>query len=362
MSTTPAGRLLAAIFADARAAELFTVLRNGERLPHALAGRDLDVSTTPGHVPADVCAFLTERGRAAGWTAACISPRPHMTAFSLVTPAADGAEPDAIHFDVFAGITFACIPLVPPAILAGESVVRDGVRMLGVRGRVLATLAHHLAWNGGLTKPKYRAELRGVLEIPADRAWLLARLRDLFGVEIAHEACDPDRLGDDLDRRRRAVRMALLARNARAAPFETARAIARYSFGQLPSFARPPGLVARSGELLADGGAPVDLSLACRIAPHGFAIDDVRSRAGARTRNGERYERTLARTWKRATLVRWLAPSLFLWYQAKRGRVVVVERLPLGLRLLRRFARPAWLGRPVARTAAAGATIRASPV
>jgi hypothetical protein len=357
MSARPMSRLLASIFADARAARLFTVLRNGERLPHALDGHDLDVSVMPGHAPADVVAFLVERGRAAGWTAACVSRRPHMIAVSLVAPAA--GDPDAIHFDVFDGITLAGVPLVSPARIAAESTVRDGVRSLTARGRVFVTLAHHLAWNGGLTKQRYRDELAAVLGDPLDRAWLIDALRAPFGDRIAGEVWQPDALGSGLDRRRRAARVAALRRALLAAPLATCRGLVRYASGQLPSFVRPPGLIARPGDGLAGSGVRLDLTLACRIAPHAFAIADVRARHGAHTVNGPRYERTLARTWARAALVRWVAPSLFLWYQAKRGRVILIDRLPAGLRLLRRLARPAWLAPPSAAESRHGAGLPA---
>jgi hypothetical protein len=350
--TTPAtAGLLRSIFADARASALFTILRNGEALPDGLSGRDLDVSTLPGHSPAHVVAFLLERARAAGWTPICLSRRPHMTAISFVA----GLASDAIHFDIFDGITYACIPLLEPALLADESAVRDGVRMLRLRGRVLATLAHHLAWNGGLTKAGYRDEVAAVLADPADRDWLLYRVHALFGERIAGELAAPrggERLGTDLRRRRRAARRALLGRSLRRAPAATLGGLARYALGQLPSLAVPPGLIGERDDPLPGTDVPLDLSLACRIAPHGFGIDAFRTAHGARTLNGPRYERTLARSWARWAPVRWIAPSIFLWFQAKRGRVVVVERLPVALRVLRRTARPAWL----AASAAAAAT------
>src|SRR5207247_7402703 len=124
----------------------------------AVSGTDLDVSVRPGCSAGEVVEFLCRRGSTLGWKPVCVSRRPHMTGFSLVKPDA-GSSTSAIHFDIFEGITYLCLPLLRPEALDAESIVRGGVRQLSERGRVLATTVHHLAWNGALLKEKYRAEL-----------------------------------------------------------------------------------------------------------------------------------------------------------------------------------------------------------
>jgi hypothetical protein len=86
-----------------------------------------------------------------------------------------------------------------------------------------------------------------------------------------------------------------------------------------------------------------------------------------RSLNGPKHQQCVESLWRSATILRWVAPSLFLWLQAKRNRVVVLERLPLALRGLRRLSPPAWLcvaddaaHRPAARRAWAPAPVEPS--
>src|SRR5918911_1644516 len=72
-SSDPVGALLRAVFDGREAAARFVVLRNGDRLPHALAGNDLDVSTLPGWSLQDVAGLIIERALEQGWVSVCIS-------------------------------------------------------------------------------------------------------------------------------------------------------------------------------------------------------------------------------------------------------------------------------------------------
>src|SRR5690242_18538671 len=177
-------QLLGKMFEGEEAGRLFTVLRNAERLPEGMSGTDLDVSVNAGVSVGEVVAFLRRQGEALGWYAVGVSQRPHMTGFGLVKPTGPVGS-SALHFDVFDGISYLGLPLLRPESIEGESVVRDGVRQLSDRGRVLVTTVHHLAWNRALLKEKYRTELAGVLADERDRPWLLERVSRALGAPAA---------------------------------------------------------------------------------------------------------------------------------------------------------------------------------
>jgi hypothetical protein len=332
------------------AQQYFIVLRNDETLPLRLAGTDLDVCVFPGQQPRDVFRYLSAAASDLGWLAVGVSERPHMIGFSLVRPDVD--HPHAIHFDVFNGISYLGIELCSSATLASESSVTNGVRHLNRRGRALATLMHHMAWNGYLSKEKYRRELADVLANPADVVWIRQRVSEGFGLRAADTLLSPaSRLDHATLRSRLEIAYAVFSTAARGHPARPARQLFRYWSGQWSSLRSPPGLVGLAGDSL-PGAPAVTLSeeLACALAPHGCAARTVRSRPGeVHTLNGERYRRTTSRAWARWTLIRWLVPSFFLRYQAKRNRIVVLrDGLPVGIRLLRRFGDPAWIAVPTA--------------
>lgn len=325
----------------------FMVLRNDEALPDGLSGTDLDVCVCPGRRPAEVVGYLVDAASSVGWSAVTISRRPHMVGFGLVREGENG--PDAIHFDVFNGISYLGIPLCEPSTLYRESTVRDGVRVLSARAKALTTVTHHLAWNGYLSKQKYRDELAAVLG--SDGEWLRSQLAEVFGSALTERICSRhgiEELATASVTSRLRISSALARRSfARWGVTEVVRRILGYWGGQLGSFRSPPGIVGLAGDqirhlpLLA-----LSPQLACGVSPHGCWAPSPRCHPSAvRTLNGPRYQRTTSRAWRRWTLLRWTLPSFFLFYQAKRNRVVVLSaRLPLGLRLLRRVGRPAWIG------------------
>lgn len=340
--------LLREIFKGDDAAERFIVLRNGEALPERMVGTDLDVCIMPGRSLGEVAEFLIERGRSAGWAPVSVSRRSHMIGLSLV-PLDEAA--DAVHFDVFGGITYLGLPMLRAETCAAESIVRHGVRSLNRRGQALATTVHHLAWNGYLSKEKYRAELAEVMSDPSSMLWMRESLAAAFGSRTLHAidvAIAAGTLGRATARMRRAVRADLVARRALRRPATTMLQIVGYLAGQGESFRNPPGLIGTRGDSLP--AAPrhrLTTELAGRIAPHGFGARSVRAGIGdVHTANGERYRHTLVRTWRRSTLLRWFLPSVFLYLQAKRGRTVVLERMPVALRALQRWSRPSWLAAP----------------
>jgi len=130
------------------------------------------------------------------------------------------------------------------------------------------------------------------------------------------------------------------------------RGISGYFAAQFGSLRHPPGLVGRPGDLVGARLGALTLELACRVTPHGFAVVSVRKMGhGLHTSNGPTYEKSLRATWARWSVVRWLAPSLFLYYQTKRNRIVVVGRLPMMLGALCRTGhRPGWVAAPTAQS------------
>jgi hypothetical protein len=226
MTSAPAERavtdLLSHVFCR-EAADLFIVLRNGELLPAAFEGTDLDVCAMPGVTVSRVADFLEQRAARAGWSRVIRSWRPHMVALSLVHTGPE-LQVTGIHFDVFDGVRLWGVPLCAPEQLATESVVDREVRQLTARGRVLATLSHHLAWTGMLSKDKYRTELERVAEAPTNRRWLLDRLAEVFGSTRASEILAPGAaatLGSGRSRRRREKRPAAQTRSRGAPPMGT---------------------------------------------------------------------------------------------------------------------------------------------
>jgi hypothetical protein len=332
------------------AQQYFIVLRNDETLPLRLAGTDLDVCVCPGRKPRDVFEYLSAAAGDLGWLTIGVSARPHMLGFSLVRPDVDHLQ--AVHFDVFNGLSYLGIELCSSSTLAAESSVTNGVRHLGRRGRALATLMHHVAWNGYLSKEKYRSELAEVLADPADVFWMRQRLSEAFGRRTADRLLSPaSRLDHATLANRVDIAWAVFSTAGRGHPARPAGQLLRYWSGQWSSLRSPPGLVGLEGDSVpAAPGLILSEELACIVAPHGCAARTARSRPrDVHTLNGERYRRTLSRAWARWTLIRWLVPSFFLRYQAKRNRIVVLrQRLPVGMRLLRRFGDPTWIAVPSA--------------
>lgn len=336
------------------AEKLFLVLRNDEELPTRLSGTDLDICVCPGRTLDEVLEYLIRVGAEVGWTAVAVSRRKHMIGFSLLR--VDDPDTDAIHFDIFNGVSYLGLPLCDPDLLYDESSVRDGVRLLSARAKVLATVVHHLAWNGYLGKPKYRAEMAATLGgVGGD--WLRAQLALVFGSE-ASTAITVAQLERASAWTRLTIASALLRRaRVRLGVLGCVRRVFRYWFGQLASFRSPPGIVGSRGEWVRSSHRVVlSPELACRVSPHGCWAPSPRCRADAvKTLNGPRYQRTTSRAWRRWAVVRWTMPSVFLLYQAKRNRVVVLSGpLPIGLRLLRRLGNPAWLSMPVTARSADG--------
>ena len=329
------------------ALDLFIVLRNAEDLPEGLSGTDLDLSTMPGAGLLEVTRYLTRQAQKAGWHALAVSRRPHMVGLSLVH-AASPVSLEALHFDVFAGISYLGIPLLTPEDLAEGSQVRGGVRHLSPSHRVLATVLHHLSWSGGLSKTKYRQEL---LDLQGARPpWLEAQLSRVHSRLLAELVARPWDIPTGPSRRTRLILTSALAlQRLRKEPGRFVTALSAYLVGQIPSLIRPPGKIGRPGDLIPDlSVGALDLRLACRICPLAAQAPSVRAPASClRTLNGPRYESALQRTWQRWSMIRWLVPTAFLWFQAKRNRIVLLESLPLGIRFLRRLpTRPSWISSP----------------
>ena len=328
----------------------FVVLRGGAQLPDAMSGTDLDVSILPGHTVADVIEVITTKAQRVGWERALVSTRSHMTALGFVDTLTSSGS--SVHFDVFDGISAYGIPLVSPEQLLGESKTRQGVTELTDRGRVLVTVVHHLAWSGRLSKKKYRAELEELVAHEGDRSWLLGHIEEVFGPELAAEVTEKHaghKLADRALLRRARVLVAMLSRALQRRPLMTISQVWHYFTGQLESFRSPPGIVGLPRDRIPRvPELELNLELACGMSPHGFSVPSVRSRAAmCESLNGPGYEKQIRASWARWLPVRWLAPSLYLWLKAKRGRVLMVGTMPFTIRKLRRSThRPPWIAVP----------------
>lgn len=316
--------------ADAGFGSMAVVLRNGEELPYDLSGTDLDVSVLPGADPTDVVRLVDEVGRASGWMLVLENNRRHIAGTSLHHPATG----TSVHFDVFDGVTAYGMPLLTAADLADETVVQDGFSVLTGRGETLVTLLHHLSWNGRLGKQKYSDDALGILA--DDPAWLRSRLDAVWGPE-ATSAVLADlaagKLTESGGSRRRRRRRLLWARARRLGLARAVLSYGSYLGSQAESARRPAGVIATPGARL-PSGLEVTTELACDIAPHSVAAPSVRSgSARVENRNGDRYVSAVRSTWDRWRVIRWITPSVFLWYLAKRGRIVILDELPALIRL-----------------------------
>ena len=342
--------VLRSVFADAEASNLFVVLRNSESLPDALAGNDLDLSVLPGVSLEAALQFVRRRASVVGWEMLCVSRRASTHAASLVD-LEDGPPRRAIHVDIFCGISAFGIRLLSPELLARESTIRGNVRELSDRVRVLATVAHHFACSGALTKDKYLDELMAVLARDADRDWLLRHVEQSFGPSLIAELTG-EIIGRSLRtpslRRRKMILLGALEKSAAHKPGFGLVGIAQYTAGQFPSLLHPPGIIGRRGERLAAlPQSSLTPELASGVSPLAMIASDVHARASeVWTLNSDKHLAHVRSVWANGALLRRLSPSLFLWWQAKRNRVVVLNELPLGLRLLRRITQPQWLTVP----------------
>lgn len=334
------------------------VLRNAEQLPDSFIGQDLDVTVTPGVDCDTAAAHIVDCGRELGWEPVCVSRRHHMVGLSLVHT--DGAAL-ALHFDVFNGITFLSIPLLSAAELSGESFIVGGIRQLNDRARTAATVIHHMAWSGMLRKQKYLDELNLVLAQPSEREWFEQRAVRAFGPRLGLQLTDAayvQTLTGSNSLRRLRYAAAAIRQGIKVRPAATMAAIAAYAAGQVESLLRPPGVVGCPGDPFPGlEGTSLSLPLACAISPHALAAPTVRSPSRAvATVNGPRYEASVRHMWSTTSPLRWLFPSGFLWLNAKRGRVVLLDVLPRGLALVRELGGARrWLARSARQSRATSA-------
>ncbi|MDH3307197.1 MAG: hypothetical protein OEO77_06735 [Acidimicrobiia bacterium] len=333
--------LLSAL-ARAGIGDRIVVLRNAEELPAGFSGTDLDVSVLPGFRPPDVVEWIGAIAKDSGWRVVLTNARPHIAGLSIHHREADVT----LHFDVFDGVSVYGMVLMTPDELDVESVDQGGFRVLTARGETAVTVLHHLSWNGCLSKEKYRDAARAVLA--SDREWLVERMTGVWGPVAAGEileAIESGSLGGGCrGRRRRLLRARLRTVGYGAGGFR----LGRYWLSQAESLLHPAGLVGVPGAPLpADPEIRLTAELACEVAPHSIIAPSVRSPvASISNLNGPRYEAAVRNTWRRWALLRWTAPSLFVWYLAKRGRVLVLDEPPW---LVKQVARRGWLSDWVAR-------------
>ncbi len=313
-------------------------LRNDEGLPDRLAGTDLDLTIGAAQTLDGMTHRVGEIGRGLGWTPVFVNRRSYMVAMPLLGP--DGES--AVHLDIFDGIGVWGCRLIEPGLLEQEA--RSGeVRSLSNRAVVLVTLVHHLCWNGGFTNPEYFSRLKTALA--SDRPWLEGELSRIFGRAFADQICNaPEDLATGRAGRRSRALVNVLGRGLLRRPLATLRGLARYAGDHVRTLVRPTGLVAGPRAVVPGTDHLLTLEVACRLEPHSFAVPHVQA-AGSelRSANGERYEESLRSRWAKSARLRRLAPSLYLWFQAKRGEVIMLERLPRLLVLLAKVTKARWI-------------------
>lgn len=323
----------------------FVVLRNADGLPQRLTGRDVDVSLKPGTTVTEAAERVLAAAEQHGWQVVVDSRRDHMAGVTLFH--ADVRE--TLHFDLFKGITHVSNPLFSVDDLWNETEVVGDVRRLSKRMEVLATTVHRVVFGGTLNKRKYVDQLAHFLEDAEQRRWLEECVSLVLGPDLARELTNPEALEpltrNGGDRARRA-RRAFWRNRLRASPTRTLANFTRYGAGQLGSVFHPPGVVGVEGDPFPGlNNEVLTLELASALSAYGFQVKHVRADAAEiKTLNAPRFEDMLRQRWKYWTPLRQVAPSLFLWLQAKRTGVVIVDRLPTLLRALRRSPmRPRWL-------------------
>lgn len=323
----------------------FVVLRNADGLPQRLMGRDVDVSLMPGTTVKDAADRVVQAATKHGWQVVVDSRRHHMAGVTLF----HAGERGTLHFDLFKGITHLSNPLFSVEELWTEAEVVDDVRRLSKRMEVLATTVHRVVFGGTLNKAKYVDQLADLLREPEQRQWLEERVSGILDPVLARELTDLGSLeiltrkGGDRARR---ARRAFWRNRLSASPTRMLGNVTRYGAGQLGSVLHPPGVVGLEGDPfpgLAD--EVLTLELASALSAYGFQVGHVRADAAEiKTLNAPRFADMLRQRWKYWAPLRTVAPSLFLWLQAKRTGVVIVDRLPTLLRALRRSPmRPRWL-------------------
>ena len=274
---------------------------------------------------------------------------------------------EELHFDLFRGLSHLSLPLLTADELWQESQVHRDVRRLTPRMEVLSTVLHRTVFGGTLNKPAYVEQLRALLEESPDGPWLEERVRRVLGPALAAELTSVERLASlsrDGSARAARARRAVLRGAFRRSPVAAAGSVVRFAWGQLGSMLRPPGVVGRPRDPVPGlPGERLSTSLASALSIYGFSVPHVRAGAGTiETLNPPRYADMLRERWHYWAPLRTALPSVFLWLQAKRAGVVVVDRLPWALRILRRTPfRPRWLARPARPPTAGGLVALTGP-
>ena len=319
----------------------FIVMRNGEGLPDVPSGSDIDLLLRPGVSLDTAISWIRAEATRLGWSYGFENYRSYMHALALFK-ATDG-EYAAVHLDLFDGVTLYGVPLLSGEALNNEIVSRSGMATLSLRAETLVTVIHRLAWSGGLVKAKYRAQLKETLGDPSSRDWLIQQLKEAIGPQIASVVMAQNALARRSTWRRMRILMYVFRKNLSLDLPATLLSMFSYVRSQLETAFRPTGIVGQVGDLLPGSDSiHLSLALACRLEPHSFYAPHVRAPADEiQTTNGPAYESYIRRSWRRAAALRWTVPSLFLWYQRKRGEIVLLDRLPLGPRLFRRLFRTA---------------------
>ncbi len=327
-------------------------LRNADGLPDRLDGTDLDVVCAPGVSLSEARSFLRRCASSTGWRLLGLSNRFHMAAATFVHP---GGK-NFLHIDVFRDLSVLGVPLISAEELYRDHLVVNGVRRLSPRMETLVTVVHRTLHGGTLNKRRYRDQLRFCLE-SEDGEWCRERLADILGVRVAQRLEDvavrDESQGEGWSRGNSTV-SAVISRRLVRAPWSTLTRLARYGAGQVTSFLRPPGLVGEPGAAVPQmPGLRVDLGFASGLSIYALSAPTVRAApTSLATMHPPRYLRMLRSRWKFWTPLRWILPSIFLWLHAKRSGVAIVDRLPGGLRLLRRAGLGrSWIAREPGRKA-----------
>lgn len=314
----------------------FVALRDAESLPDTLSG-DLAVVCVPGTSLADARRFLRECGKAEEWRTIAINRRTRMMAVTVL----HFRTKALLRVDVVLDISVFGVPLLGPDLWLEESAVKNDIRRLSLRAETAVAVVQRVLHEGLLNKPKYLGQLRSGFASD-DEDWLRSTFRTAFGGKLGAELGDSDAGGGlaqvGSGRRARAILGALGPRLLRH-PGRTVGGVLAYGAGQVRSMLSPGGLVGTPDDTVPGlPGQPLDLEFASRLSVDSVRAPGVRAPASSlRTADEGRSTTKLANRWRFWTPLRWVSPSAFLWLQAKRFGVVIVDRLPVGLRLLRRL-------------------------
>lgn len=212
----------------------FVVLRNYERLPHAVSN-DIDVLITPGSLR-KAEALLVECAERCGLQ---LCNRAEFQPLSLFFVHADSAEP--IHVDLFHSLTWRGFRLLSAEEVLALKRPCDSFWIPHPVHEAIVNLLNHLLYRGSV-RDKYKTQITEVLT--AAPAFGLACLSEIFGMEPARQLVGWIASSDwhAIEGHAGRLRLLVLLRRLAFAPGETVRHLLADAWRLAKRFAHPPGL------------------------------------------------------------------------------------------------------------------------